>query len=884
HGSPYPTVGRHYFTIGTEVTAFVEQNVYDAEGVRWHCTGWEGTGSVDATGSDTTTTFTINENSSITWLWVRQYLLTITSAHGSPYPPIGEHWYDIHSVIDGYVNRFAIEGTDTFVCIGYDATGSIMGDIDTTFHCVIDTPTTVNWLWEPLLETVTLTVYSDYGSPYPSVGVHYFTVGTYIAASVDPFVEIDDGVRQFNTGWSGTGSVPESGTTHSVEFTIEENSTITWNWQLQYRFTVTSEHGTPYPSVGEHWYDEESEVLGYINRFAIEGTDTFVCTGYTGYGSLGSGIDTMFSFTIYEPSEIVWNWEYIGEARSLTVISEFDTPTPAVGTHYFRVGTDVGCSIADSIVTFGTGRRVSLGWIGTGSAPAEGDSTHFSFIIDENSTVTWLWQKQFYISLDYSGCGSAIPAQEGEGWYVDGDTAYISTEENVSDGTTTFAFYTWVPDDPRAVIDDVFNDSTFVVVDTSYIITAQYRHGVEVTIEKEPAEPWGHIYADGVDYEGAASISFWWAFGTYHEIGVSAYDTLGDERWVFNNWSDERGIVHTVGPIETDTTFTAYYQKQYRCIVEKDPDADTLGYLVVDGATYTGTASVYQMFWWDEGSTHELEASEIDTTEDARFVFNSWSDFGERAHTTAPIFEPTEFIAFYDGEYPIVIKKSPPENYGWIMVDSTLYPDTSFAKHWAIAGAVHTVGVSEYDYSDYHTFTFDHWSDLLPREHSLPPLVEPETLIAYYTVDTLIVEVAISRNSWWLDSVVINETRTMDEDEVITISNYGNTHITLGLQIISSGTVWRAGIINGEEMYSLRARFNDLDTPPSAFEMFGDNVKTSPVWADAETFGPGGFGIPPFPDPDHSENLWMQFRAPTRTSVFRTQTISLKLLVRPCLP
>jgi hypothetical protein len=48
-------------------------------GVSYTCIGWNGTGSVRSGGSGASTTFTINENSSITWSWQVQAAPTVRS-------------------------------------------------------------------------------------------------------------------------------------------------------------------------------------------------------------------------------------------------------------------------------------------------------------------------------------------------------------------------------------------------------------------------------------------------------------------------------------------------------------------------------------------------------------------------------------------------------------------------------------------------------------------------------------------------------------------------------------------------------------------------------------------------------------------------------------
>ncbi|MCF7848399.1 MAG: DUF1566 domain-containing protein [Kiritimatiellales bacterium] len=74
-----------------------------------------------------------------------------------------------------------------------------------------------------------LTVSSPYGSPVPDIGTNAFETGSTVTCSVAN-VE-SDGVTYECTGWSGVGSVPLSGTTNTVIFTLTEDSSIRWKWK-----------------------------------------------------------------------------------------------------------------------------------------------------------------------------------------------------------------------------------------------------------------------------------------------------------------------------------------------------------------------------------------------------------------------------------------------------------------------------------------------------------------------------------------------------------------------------------------------------------------------------------------------------------------------------
>lgn len=78
----------------------------------------------------------------------------------------------------------------------------------------------------------------------------------------------------------------------------------------QYNFEVISDYGTPNPTVGNHLYDDGENVTATMTTpYIVDEGKQYVCTGYTGTGSCGSGSGTTTNFIIDENSTITWNWE-----------------------------------------------------------------------------------------------------------------------------------------------------------------------------------------------------------------------------------------------------------------------------------------------------------------------------------------------------------------------------------------------------------------------------------------------------------------------------------------------------------------------------------------------------------------------------------------------
>ena len=108
------------------------------------------------------------------------------------------------------------------------------------------------------IDGVPLQISSAYGSPEPAVGLHGFQPGASVTATVPSPVEEIPGVRRTVTGWTGTGSVPAAGTTGQVSFTINEVSSLLWNWHTDLRLNVQAGTGGQVNGATADWLPEGS--------------------------------------------------------------------------------------------------------------------------------------------------------------------------------------------------------------------------------------------------------------------------------------------------------------------------------------------------------------------------------------------------------------------------------------------------------------------------------------------------------------------------------------------------------------------------------------------------------------------------------------------------
>jgi hypothetical protein len=122
HDSPTPNGG--VYAPGTTITASVTSPVAGSSGTQYVCTGWTGTGDVPVSGTDTTVTFTIDRDSSITWTWKTHYYLTVKVVPSGVATIPGEDWYDAPG--PATLTAPCISGTYRFW--GWDLDGVFQGN------------------------------------------------------------------------------------------------------------------------------------------------------------------------------------------------------------------------------------------------------------------------------------------------------------------------------------------------------------------------------------------------------------------------------------------------------------------------------------------------------------------------------------------------------------------------------------------------------------------------------------------------------------------------------------------------------------------------------------------------------------------------------------
>ena len=270
---------------------------------QWVCTGYAIDGGGAVVGISYTFT-NVQTAHTIVFNWKEQFWIQVNSLHDTP---TASAWVDQGSNYATSVTSPAdiVASDHQWLCTGYKIDGgSLVAGTSYTFVNV-QAAHTILYEWK---EQFWIQVNSLHNTPTASAWVDQ---GDGYATSVTSPADDDGfGTRYRCTGYTLDANPPITDGTTSYNFVnVQSAHAITYNWIAQYRLTVASDHDSPNPSVGDHWYDSGAEVVASVTNPADQSGGTrYRCTGYTGTGSIGDGSDDHVTFNIGAPSTLTWNW------------------------------------------------------------------------------------------------------------------------------------------------------------------------------------------------------------------------------------------------------------------------------------------------------------------------------------------------------------------------------------------------------------------------------------------------------------------------------------------------------------------------------------------------------------------------------------------------
>ena len=251
YGTPLPGAGTYWLESGTPISASIADSpVLIGVSTQYVCTGWTGTGSAPASGTNLETgTFTVMNASSVTWLWKTNYWLELTPTEGGTIT-VPSGWYPRGSNV---VVRAVPDAGYKFV--------RWTGPYNTTAETFYATMTaSKSFLATFALATNSLTVSSRYGMPEPA-GTNWMRKDTTTNAGVagSP-IALGVSTQLACVGWTATGSAPKTGTgTNTGPFVLTNNTAIVWQWRTNF-WLATAVEGDGTVSVASGWFGRGSNV------------------------------------------------------------------------------------------------------------------------------------------------------------------------------------------------------------------------------------------------------------------------------------------------------------------------------------------------------------------------------------------------------------------------------------------------------------------------------------------------------------------------------------------------------------------------------------------------------------------------------------------------
>ncbi len=302
-GTVTPVSGWYDAGSSVQIGASAPSDVVDGERYDW--LGWTGTGSGSYSGTNNPATITMNGPVTETATWGHEYRLIMDTNVGTTDPSAGENWYEAGSTVQISATAPTPTSDEQYTWLGWTGTGSgSYSGTNNPASITMNGPITQTAAWK---QEYYLTVTSSYGSPTPESS--WVEAGESITASVTSPVDGPSSTTRYScSGWTGTGSVSTSGTTTSTIFTMNEPSSITWNWNTQYYLTMNTNFGTVTPSID--WYDTGSTVQISATAPTPTSDEQYTWLGWTGTGSGSySGTNNPASITMNGPITQTAAWK-----------------------------------------------------------------------------------------------------------------------------------------------------------------------------------------------------------------------------------------------------------------------------------------------------------------------------------------------------------------------------------------------------------------------------------------------------------------------------------------------------------------------------------------------------------------------------------------------
>jgi hypothetical protein len=542
YGTPSPVSG--WFDSGSSMTESVTSPVSGGSGVQYVCIGWSGAGSVPASGTASSVTFTIGAPSTITWNWQTQYYLTVNN--GGQGTTSGQSWYNAGASATFSISPTTVSGGTgiQYVFNGWIGLGSGSYTGSSSSHSVtMNNPITETANWQTQYY---LTVSSAYGTT--SGQGWYNSSATAYAGLNSGTVSGGAGIQYVFISWSGDASGTNYAQSNGI--TINAPKTATANWQTQYQVTFNyqvsgggSGYSAPsvtYTSLGSQhsvtansttvWADSGSTYTYTNNPLAGSGASQrwYASTGTSGTISSSTTINPTYYHQYYLANNLI-----TGSVNSITASPTGDSwynsgsSVNIVLNYVWSVVASQSRSNLFSYTVDGSTTNVARSGTGTYSLPA--------IFMTASHVVSDASKTQYYLTVTGgNGVSYGTASPTGDNWYDNGQSTTVSSNWvwNTISGQSRTAITNWQLDgnNQNPARQGLGTLTTYLVSMTTYhtvnfVSTTQYY----LTVSG----------GNSISYGTASPTSDNW-YDSGHSTTVSSYwvwnTVSGQSRTAITNW------------------------------------------------------------------------------------------------------------------------------------------------------------------------------------------------------------------------------------------------------------------------------------------------------------------------------------------------------------
>ncbi|MEM3361454.1 MAG: CARDB domain-containing protein [Candidatus Bathyarchaeia archaeon] len=250
---------------------------------------------------------------------------------------------------------------------------------------------------------------------------------------------------------------------------VTSNLTIVANYRTQYYLLVYSLYGSPSPLSG--WFDAGTSITAsVISPWLGPEKTRYVCLGWVGNGSApSSGKDLTVTFTIYQPSSIIWHWK---TQYFLTVLSPFGI---ASGVGWYDANETAYVSLDVGVINHGNGtRQIFVFW--SGDASGTNHTKSGPILMDKPKTAIANWKTQHLLTVITDPTGlNPQPSRSPSG---DADligSIWYDVFVNVSLSAPSVEGYDFIHWDVDGIAKDSGVHKIVICMDGPHAATAHYK-------------------------------------------------------------------------------------------------------------------------------------------------------------------------------------------------------------------------------------------------------------------------------------------------------------------------------------------------------------------------------------------------------------------------